>query len=427
MKSFDILFPNKRRVTQYASFVVILWLGLLFFDLAKLKKLKLKTKHKHYERIKKRKKSSNERLSKWSADYNKYTDDNNFQDLWAGRLSPEIDKSIEAQLSLGLREYKVHLVISHCDKPINWIRDSFIPPGVEFNSVQIYSKCGNEVEGAKKGDVIIKLPNHGRCDHSNAHHLSRMNYSNYDDDDIIVFFKDNNYRIDGARSWDSMIRMVIFNGFSCVERTEGPMDFDIYSYSHIHRYTSLSYFKLQAYIREDQRDNAHEFKSNYANLGDFVSKLQLNITQPFISVCYGGLFASNIARIKKQKDAWPIIEKSLSRGDNIEEGHFVERLWAGLLSKPLSPHAIKILEKKTCHCDCRDKELVGEFGFVNDHCGALCKISEPALLKIIAHSTISSVIKLYVICLAFTLFKKLRSFKLKFKNQKRKHAVFHKV
>ena len=33
---------------------------------------------------------------------------------------------------------------------------------------------------------------------------------------------------------------------------------------------------------------------------------------------------------------WNPIVESLSRGDNIEEGHFMERIWAGLLSQPIS-------------------------------------------------------------------------------------------
>ena len=31
------------------------------------------------------------------------------------------------------------------------------------------------------------------------------------------------------------------------------------------------------------------------------------------------------------QDGWASIAKSLSRGNNIEEGHYMERLWAGLL------------------------------------------------------------------------------------------------
>ena len=35
-------------------------------------------------------------------------------------------------------------------------------------------------------------------------------------------------------------------------------------------------------------------------------------------------------------DDWNPIVESLSRGDNIEEGHFMERIWASLLSRPMT-------------------------------------------------------------------------------------------
>ena len=39
------------------------------------------------------------------------------------------------------------------------------------------------------------------------------------------------------------------------------------------------------------------------------------------------------------------LKKSLRRGDNIVEGHFVERSWAGLLTNPLKDYQMTALEK----------------------------------------------------------------------------------
>ena len=57
-------------------------------------------------------------------------------------------------------------------------------------------------------------------------------------------------------------------------------------------------------------------------------------------VCYGGNLGAareNIERMRKE--SWANLAKSLARADNLEEGHYAERAWAGLLSPPLSPSA----------------------------------------------------------------------------------------
>ena len=57
---------------------------------------------------------------------------------------------------------------------------------------------------------------------------------------------------------------------------------------------------------------------------------------PVRRVCYGGSFATfgrNVQRIPLGD--WSALSTALQRGDNIEEGHFVERLWAALLSPPV--------------------------------------------------------------------------------------------
>ena len=380
MESFEQLLRKKRNIVKCSTYVVITWIGV--FCLYQTSHTLKNVNNGKYQNnfisskttIKSRAKSSNETLGNWSAKYNEYVDDYDIEHLWVGELSSEIEASIQLQQYLGLRKYKIHLVISHCDKPINWIRESYVPEDVEIESVHIYSKCGNDVEGAQEGDVIIKLPNHGRCDHSNAHHLANLDYANYADDDIIVFMKDNDYRLGFGRPWETMIRMVIFNGFSCVEQT---LSFFKYSYSYYHEYKTLAKFTKSFYSREIDRDKADQFQSDYKNLGDFVNKLQLRLNQPLTPVCFGGIFAATISRVKKQKSGWRRIEKALERGDNIEEGHFVERLWAGLLSKPLSPFAIQKLREKTHEIACKNsKEFHKLYGpnediFWADRCGAL--------------------------------------------------------
>ena len=53
-------------------------------------------------------------------------------------------------------------------------------------------------------------------------------------------------------------------------------------------------------------------------------------------VCYGGEFAVKRTQIlRTPQHVWHNLAESLTRGDNIEEGHFMERSWAMLLTPPL--------------------------------------------------------------------------------------------
>ena len=40
---------------------------------------------------------------------------------------------------------------------------------------------------------------------------------------------------------------------------------------------------------------------------------------------------------------WSALSTALLRGDNIEEGHYVERLWAALLSPPVDATYLKLV------------------------------------------------------------------------------------
>ena len=71
-------------------------------------------------------------------------------------------------------------------------------------------------------------------------------------------------------------------------------------------------------------------------------------------------------QVKSQSSAsWCAIEKSLSRGNNIEEGHFCERIWGGLLNKPLSTEATEQLynRKKFILCKARWKNRCGALAY----------------------------------------------------------------
>ena len=58
------------------------------------------------------------------------------------------------------------------------------------------------------------------------------------------------------------------------------------------------------------------------------------------------------------RDAWTRLVRSMERGDNIEESHYAERLWAAMLTRPLEQ-----LDKRTMACATRNAELSGAIWF----------------------------------------------------------------
>ena len=62
-----------------------------------------------------------------------------------------------------------------------------------------------------------------------------------------------------------------------------------------------------------------------------------DLDNTYVPICYGGMFLSSIRSIVDSPvQDWAPIVDSLSRGDNIEEGHYMERSWAALLSRPFT-------------------------------------------------------------------------------------------
>jgi len=95
---------------------------------------------------------------------------------------------------------KMHLVVSHCDKPLHWL-NGYIE-GHQFETITIFSKCGNEVEGAPDGAIVETLENVGRCDHTYANWMSKMPKTTLENRyDPILFIKDINYRSDTWALW----------------------------------------------------------------------------------------------------------------------------------------------------------------------------------------------------------------------------------
>ena len=247
-------------------------------------------------------------------------------------------------------------------------------------SVDIITKYGVPVEGAPVGARILSLPNVGRCDHTYAHYIANI----LDDDigqaeavggalgeensPIVAFLKDDmedRNALGRYYGFDEMVRMASARGFSCGMRTatlarrSGPglrrggrrrLRYRISAY---HDAGALSDFRIGEYAT-DRNGFGYEgdgvaFESNYTTLGSFGAALvgEAAPAPPSdpIQVCYGGIFAASASSIRGDAAVWTRAEGMLSRGDNIQEGHYMERLWGALLARPLEPDQADVLRQ----------------------------------------------------------------------------------
>jgi hypothetical protein len=120
-----------------------------------------------------------------------------------------------------------------------------------------------------------------------------------------------------------------------------------------HDVKTLGRFILHSYRRTgggSKVGGAQFNPASYRDLSDFVDR-ELNWTFPndeAVQVCYGGQFATTASRLfDGNRAAMEILFRRLEQilmespaVMNVVE-HFVERLWAGILAKPLTPSQVK--------------------------------------------------------------------------------------
>ena len=208
--------------------------------------------------------------------------------------------------------------------------------------------------------TVEVLSNVGRCDHSYAYYintvLDKKVKEGEEDDSVVLFLKDdvsegNKHQKQYVRvPFDSMVHMASSaNGFKCRLEIKRALWFHGTKYASTYHDTKvLSNFSIKEYrsIKNYTETDEVQFKSNYTNLGAFYQELiGSDLTIPdVVPVCYGGVFAASVKNIKRHnRSVWKFLEQSLSRGNNIEEGHMAERSWALLLSPPLEQYKVKAL------------------------------------------------------------------------------------
>lgn len=258
---------------------------------------------------------------------------------------------------------RIHIVISHCKNDLWWL--SNFTKGHDIASTHVITKCGIPVEGAPDSATIQVLPNVGRCDHTYAYYINKLLdqkiVKGEEKDSIVVFLKDdmsqeNFHQVLGGkwRDLDSLIRLASStNGFGCgVELPDTSDELKGMSPSAYHDTSVFFEFRMHHFYGRNEKGytkDGVEFFSNYTTLGPFYRSLvATEPTQEVMQVCFGGIFAVSYLNIKKvDSSVFQKAEKLLSRGDNIQEGHYMERSWASLFATPLQQFQISALRKNT--------------------------------------------------------------------------------
>lgn len=223
-----------------------------------------------------------------------------------------------------------------------------------MGTIHIYSKCGVEpsgIEDLKYHFIVRNLGNVGRCDHTYTHHIAE-HYESLPE--IVLFVKDSyqEYLTNELQQYLRSISEVFYDlknhSFACALKP--AFDLSIW-----HAREELWKFRLPYY------DSAEDYKrlppierrkqagldSTWRNprspsMCTFLketlnrNELQALVGRQVVPVCYGGIFVAQRKMIwQYQQNTWRNFEGALSRANSIEEGHFMERLWAMLLTSQL--------------------------------------------------------------------------------------------
>ena len=249
---------------------------------------------------------------------------------------------------------ETEIVLAYCTKSIEWLGDAvrgLHEKGANVTHVHIVSKCGstpNTTSLSGLAGLVINVTtrrNVGRNDET----FARFLVERYETLPTSLFFLkcSTGQQIKELQSklhisvghWLANSLATSSVGFAC-----NRFDAGVY-----HVAKKADRFMFSKYLSAHEQNPAADkalgnFKATWRPLRNFTRHfLSPNTLQhldavqhPVRRVCYGGSFATsgrNVLRIPRGD--WSALSTALLRGDNIEEGHYVERLWAALLSPPV--------------------------------------------------------------------------------------------
>jgi len=277
----------------------------------------------------------------------------------------------------------IGVVLAYCNHDLTWLTDYIenlrVVSNVATIAVYIYSKCGQEIHvPVQWAPNVVTRPNTGRNDQTYAHHIVlRDNLL----EEINFFIKDTMDPVHPQGSWwgvaslktsDDVYPEVATLGFACHSTALPTWDNGGAAHSVWHSVQNLGSLQL-----DDYKNGGGQFKASVRPMGAWLDTMVANdMSIPtYWPVCYQGNFAASKERIQAVPFAvWERITASLSRAENIEEGHYMERTWAGVLSPQISQVDQELLlshRGPIANCD-PNYEGNGDYGkmFESLRCGA---------------------------------------------------------
>mmetsp|Transcript_4140 Transcript_4140/g.10466 ORF Transcript_4140/g.10466 Transcript_4140/m.10466 type:complete len:314 (+) Transcript_4140:69-1010(+) len=219
--------------------------------------------------------------------------------------------------------------------------------------VRIITKCGESVGDFPAGFCNVRtfgLPNVGRNDHTFAWALSQMDgdlKANVSHNASVFLLKDNmrvHQHNTSLREFPAVLADVRHHGFGCFLKMESP-------YTDFFSIAELGQFQLGSYVGSLDNFKADAGQRPLSKWWDDLGITPWNRNglsdgnATVVQVCYGGNFAVRMDRIWGMNSSlWPRLVASLERGDNIEEGHYAERTWAGLLAQSTPPGNLTVCQ-----------------------------------------------------------------------------------
>ena len=270
------------------------------------------------------------------------------------------------------------VVVAYCKGNLSWLERELSE--LHVTNVYIYSKCGYEVQGfpmSPKVKVQV-LPNVGRCDHTYAYFLANDLPRTLTLADGAIFFTKDNEEVHqkGVGHFKLVdltdaLKKSIKLRFQCTASI--PNVVPGLTTSQYHLTSLLREFRISTYTAKAyELDRKSNFTSVHKNFGAWFDSLQLTVKlpQPVTPVCYGGSFIARSASLYKiSKKEWGRVAAALSRTDNNQEGHFMERTWAGLFSRKKD-----ISNYSTEYC-------LNPYFYHTSYLGMLCKPEKLGILQ----------------------------------------------
>lgn len=271
------------------------------------------------------------------------------EDLLCGGLWSGTGHSDEGETDPDLH---IHIVVSHCKSPLDWLEE--FTEGFAIESLHVITKCGFPVD-TPESSTVIELSNVGRCDHSYAWYISNILPGLVIDNDnsVVVFLKDDiSYdNMHQLGEWSELRHLTSLastdQGFACgINSMDVRFSQSRFSLSAFHETKTLARFAIDSYQRnlKGYALDSTQFKSEYKSLGSWWNALGIEPIGDLTQVCYGGVFAASVKNIRMHTlQFWQSLEANLSRGNNIQEGHYAERSWAMLIATPLEQYQAQSL------------------------------------------------------------------------------------